>query len=91
MGYASRQPSSNDMPRTSSKSRWLEEDAICDEIFLLLSGRAVRCQMCGNAVRKKYLNSKGFCPDCSGKIPENKDTPVSDFGGRGCGEDSDTE
>ena len=47
--------------------------------------------MCGNAVRKKYLNSKGFCPDCSGKIPENKDTPVSDFGGRGCGEDSDTE
>ena len=117
MGYLSRQPSSNDMPRASSgKSKWLEEDDVCDEIFLLLSGRASRCSKCQKAVLKKYLNSSSLCPDCkgaqsagggggcgrpavpeggSGVVPrtgyEDEDESSSDYGGGGCGEDSDTE
>ena len=91
MGYLSKQPNFNDMPKLSGTSRWLEEDGLCDEIFLLLSGRAARCQKCGNAVRKKYLNENRLCPDCSGRIPrESKNESVS-VCGRGCGEDSDTE
>ena len=90
-GVAGPQSPKGDMPRTpSGKSKWLEEDEMCDEIFLLLSGRAARCRKCGNAVRKKYLNESDLCPDCSGEIPKIRIEDQPSFGGCGYGEDSDT-
>lgn len=65
MGYLSRQPTSNDpLPRTDGKSRWLEDNPCVDEFCLLLNGLAKRCKSCKLAVRTKYLDDNGLCPDC---------------------------
>ena len=65
MGHLSRQPTSNDSPpRPSGKSKWLEDNAFADEVCLLLNGLAKRCKSCKLAVRTKYLNENGLCPDC---------------------------
>ena len=67
MGHLSRQPNSNDpLPRTDGKSRWLEDNSFADETCLLLNDLARRCKSCKLAVRKKYLNEDGLCPDCQG-------------------------
>lgn len=65
MGFASRLPDSNDPPRMTRKSRWLEETEFLDEFALLLNGLAAHCQRCKQAVRKKHLRD-GQCPDCRG-------------------------
>lgn len=64
MGYMTRTPTSNDIPRKSEdKSPYLEETELMDEIALLLSGAAARCSSCELAVRMEYLED-GKCPDC---------------------------
>lgn len=65
MGHLSRLPTSNDpLPKTDGKSGWLEDNDCADEVCLLLNGLARRCKKCELAVRVKYLDESGLCPDC---------------------------
>jgi hypothetical protein len=63
MGYQTRTPTSNDMPRRDSGNPWLDEDDLVDETFLLLSRRARRCVKCRRACMVRHLQD-GECPDC---------------------------
>ncbi len=65
MGCLSRQPTSNDPPRSrEGKSSWLGDNELLDEVALLLSGSAERCAGCRRATHIRYLNSNQRCPDC---------------------------
>lgn len=65
MGYMSRQPTSNDPPRSrEDKSPWLDGNELLDEVALLLNGSAKRCVECKQAVHVRYLDSNQHCPDC---------------------------
>lgn len=65
MGYGTRQPTSNDPPRRSTSSRWLEETELMDETALLLNGYARRCRGCRRATRIRHLDAERLCPDCA--------------------------
>jgi hypothetical protein len=64
MGYGSRQPTSNDPPRSRPQGNpWIEETEVMDSIALLLAHMAARCTGCKRPVRNKYLKDNK-CPDC---------------------------
>jgi hypothetical protein len=64
MGYASRLPNSNDLPRDQPQGNpWIQETEMMDTFALLLSGRARRCLKCRRPIRVEYLTDK-CCPDC---------------------------
>jgi len=66
MGYLSRQPTSNDMPKsTSGKSPWLGETEDVDEFVLRLQGKIKKCTgPCGRQTHIKHLDKDDHCPDC---------------------------
>lgn len=72
MGYLTRKPTSNDLPRVETEStRWVAEalSDVVDTILLLLSDKARRCAGCRAPALLKYLE-QGKCPDCRGeKMP----------------------
>ena len=65
MGYLTRQPTSNEPPRTlTGKSQWLGDTEVMDEIAMLLNGIAERCAKCKRATHTRHLDSNQICPDC---------------------------
>ena len=65
MGYLSRQPSSNNIPKPKKKKNpWLKENEHVDEFCLLLNGLAKRCIVCKRVASVYYLDSEQHCPDC---------------------------
>ena len=66
MGYLSRQPNSNELPRplVDKKSPWLGDNELLDEVVLILNGLAKRCMKCRRATRVRHLDSDQHCPDC---------------------------
>lgn len=67
MGYGSRKPTSNDLPRSTGRSPWLVfRNDIEDEFFLRISGRAKDCAGCMRATSVEHLDDDGRCPDCRG-------------------------
>ena len=65
MGFLCRKPTSNNSPKLrEGKSPYLGETELLDEVALLLSGDARRCNKCKLAVRIKYLDQNDNCPDC---------------------------
>jgi len=63
MGYLSRLPNSNDLPKYDTNP-WIEENDILDATFLLIDGSAKRCQRCRRPIRVRYLDEYCLCPDC---------------------------
>lgn len=64
MGNLSNKPNDNESPKTSDKSRWLEENDLEDEFFLLISGMAKCCAKCKRTTRNHHLDEHRQCPDC---------------------------
>ena len=65
MGFATRQPTSNEPPRPGQKqSLWLETDECVDAFALKLNGLARNCDMCKRLTSNKHLDQQGKYPDC---------------------------
>jgi hypothetical protein len=66
MGFLSRQPGSDEIPRsTAGKSPWLCETELVDEFVLRLQGKVKRCGGdCHRPTHIQYLDDSGRCPDC---------------------------
>lgn len=64
MGFQTRTPTSNDLPKTKGDNPWLKENDLVDETCLLLNGLAKRCTKCKRAIRIKHLDEHQLCPDC---------------------------
>jgi len=65
MGYLSRQPTSNDPPRSrEGKSPWLGENDYLDKTALILAGLVEKCVKCERATHVRHLDSNQHCPDC---------------------------
>lgn len=61
MGYLSRKPTSNDMPR-GGKSPWGGNEFL-DDTALLISGHGERCDGCKRVTQNQHLENN-LCPDC---------------------------
>ena len=68
MGFATRQPTSNDIPKPrEGKNPWLGDSDCVDELALVLNGTAKRCAgPCVRVTHVHHLDSDGKCPDCRG-------------------------
>ena len=69
MGFGTRQPTSNDIPRPvgQKKSPWLGESDVMDEKALVLAGLVKQCiGECGRRTHIEHLDENGKCPDCRG-------------------------
>ena len=66
MGFQTRTPTSNDLPRPKidGPNPWIEENDLADAVGLILIGRAKRCKICKRPIRLKYLDENQHCPDC---------------------------
>lgn len=63
MGHLSKRPSTNDRG-LPIKSPWLGGSGVVDDIGMLLSGDAERCDQCKRTTHVKNLNESHLCPDC---------------------------
>ena len=66
MGFGSRQPNSNDLPRYEGNP-WGPQDGISDDFSILVGGHGKRCNDCKRVVLNRYLKEKNglnYCPDC---------------------------
>lgn len=63
MGYLSRKPSTNERV-LPDKSPWLGGCGMVDDIGMLLSGDAERCDKCHRATHTRNLSKDHLCPDC---------------------------
>ena len=70
MGYLSRKPNSNDIPR-NRPNPWGADDDIEDDFYLLATGAGERCSFCQRVIRKCFLEiirrrfrEEHLCPDC---------------------------
>lgn len=64
MGYLSRKPTDNEIPRSQTKNPWLTHNQDMDEVALLLNGLAKKCKGCGRVINNCYLDDNFHCPDC---------------------------
>lgn len=66
MGFLSRQPGNDDLPRsTVGKSPWLGETEYVDEFVLRLQGKIKKCSgPCGRPTHVQHLDGNEQCPDC---------------------------
>jgi len=64
MGFQTRTPTSNDLPKIKGSNLWIEETPLVDATCLLINGFAKRCTICKRPIRIKYLDKDQHCPDC---------------------------
>lgn len=72
MGYGSRLPTSNDIPRGESNP-WGPGE-LEDDFLLLVSRTGARCSGCSRVTKKRFLED-GLCPDCY-KNKNGKESPA---------------
>lgn len=65
MGFLSRQPTSNDIPK-GEVNPWGSQNDYYDDFAVLVNGDGKRCCVCKRVVLNRWLkikDNKNYCPD----------------------------